>query len=471
MKIDLSKPLPKGADLADFVESGITWEDFKVWAKPRIRPIPKPGVISATAVAIAETEKTKAMAGVKIDIHTEDMPIVTTTHRQLWETLRLTKTKGEQPNVNTDNIERAIEGHAPLQGIVWFDTFHDKVFTIDADTKERREWTDNDDILLSTYFQRELGIAKMSGEQIRMAINMYAKKHKRNEPRDWLESLKHDGVDRLSHFFEHYYGADYSGYTHKAGMNFWVGMVARVYRPGCKNDNMVVLEGPQGVGKSRSMQIIGGDWYAEASESIQAGADFYMTLQGKILIEFGELDSFGKAEVTKIKQIVSCAKDRYRGSYDRRPTDHPRQGIFVGTTNEDAYLRDTTGGRRFWPIACGRSIDIDGLTKDREQLFAQAVVQYKQDDDWWEMPGDETREVQESRRQHDEWEQIISGYTQFKDEITCTELAVECLKIDIGRLDKQIQMRIANNLRALRWTRFKVRRGDKTIQAWRKPLT
>jgi putative DNA primase/helicase len=384
--------------------------------------------------------------------------------------MKLTMTKGDQPNINTDNIERAISAHPPLQGIVWFDTFHDKVFTIDPETKQRREWCDNDDVLLMTYFQRELGITKMSVEQVRMAVNMYARKHKRNEPKDWLESLKHDGVDRLSHFFERYYGTDYSGYTHKAGMNFWVGMIARIYRPGCKNDHMIVLEGPQGVGKSRSLEIIGGDWYAEASESIQSGADFYMTLQGKILIEFGELDSFGKAEVTKIKQIISCSKDRYRGSYDRRPTDHPRQGIFAGSTNEDAYLRDTTGGRRFWPIIT-RNIDIQALTKDRDQLFAQAVLQYKQDDEWWIMPGDETREVQESRRQRDEWEQAIEGHTQFKEEITITELAVECLKVDLGRLDKQTQMRIANVLRALKWTRSKTRRGDRTIWAWRRPLT
>ena len=177
-------------------------------------------------------------------------------------------------------------------------------------------------------------------------------RNRRNCVRDWLESLKWDQVPRIEHFFENHFGAD----PRAASANFWISLVARVCRPGCQVDNMVVLEGPQGIRKSSALRVIGGEWFTEQHESA-TGKGFFEVLQGKLLVEVSEMDSFSRAEVTKVKQIITCTNDRFRESYGRHAKDHPRQCIFVGTTNRDDWNTDVTGARRFWPIACQGEIN------------------------------------------------------------------------------------------------------------------
>jgi putative DNA primase/helicase len=212
------------------------------------------------------------------------------------------------------------------------------------------------------------------------------------------------------------------------------------------------------------MEVIGGEWYAEASESVQS-KDFYMILQGKLVIEIAELDSFGKADVTRIKQVISCSKDRYRAPYDTHPKDHYRRSVFVGTTNEQNYLKDSTGGRRFWPMFC-RKIKVDELIRDRDQLFAQAYLHFLQNDEWYIMPVEETAEQQDSRRHRDDWEQVIDTFLTHRLEITSPEIATECLKIEIGRFDKLTQFRVAHILRSLGWQRSKAKRDGRTTSIW-----
>lgn len=474
-KVRLIDPSGKsdGWDAADALMEGMTWDLFKEWAKDRVSEYKTPAqIITATAIAEAKKEEVTAIAGAKAEvtniINIEDAPIIDKEASKLWEELGLTMTKSYYPNVNYHNVVRCLKFHKPFNDIVWFDEFHGKFFT-KWGSGERREWTDYDDAVLAIYFQDKLGMTKMNRDCIQTGINVYARENKKNEVKEWLGSLEWDGKERISHFFETYYGSDYNSYTHKAAMNFWIGMVARVHNPGCKLDNMIVLEGAQGIGKSRSMQIIGGDWYAEASESVQ-GKDFYLVLKGKLLIEIAELDSFGKADVTRIKQTISCPKDTYRAPYEARPKDHYRQSVFVGTTNDECYLRDTTGGRRFWPIMA-RKIDLQAIARDREQLFAQACKQFAQGDEWWIMPVDETLKEQDSRRQRDDWEQVIEAYIGRREVITGVEIATECLKIDIGKFDKQLQMRVANILKSLKWKREKIWDPVKMtqIRIWKAP--
>jgi predicted P-loop ATPase len=451
-----------GWDAADALAEGMDWSKFKDWATPRVTLYQRPGVISATA--ISENEKAIAAAKAELTVNIgEEGAVVTQSQREIWDKLTLSMTKGDYPAVNYDNVSRSLEGWPPLKDLVWWDSFHEKIFTCYG-SDGRREWSDIDDTELAQYFQRELGFQRMTKECVGQGIRLFAHKHKRNEPKDWFETLKWDETERLPKFFHTYFGADHNIYTQQAGMNFWVGMVARVYRPGCKLDNMIVLEGPQGLGKSRSMETIGGPWYCEASESAQS-KDFYMVLQGKLLVEIAELDSFGKADVTRIKQTISCPKDRYRAPYDTHPKDHYRQSIFVGTTNEQSYLKDTTGGRRFWPMFC-RKIKNDDLARDREQLFAEAVLHYKQKDEWWLMPQQETLDQQDRRQHIDEWEHVIAAFLDRRVEITAIEIAVECLKIEIGRFDKPTQMRVGAILKHLKWERGKAWREGKTASIW-----
>ena len=175
-----------------------------------------------------------------------------------------------------------------------------------------------------------------------------------------------------------------------------------------------------------------------------------MVLQGKLIIEIAELDSFSRADSTRIKQVVTCKMDRYRAPYERTPEDHQRMTVFVGTTNDDHYLRDSTGGRRFWPVKCNE-IHVKLLIEAmREQLFAEAVHRFKAGENWHETPRGMTLQEQEERRHVDEFEEIVQNYLAGKYEVKLLEIA-EHIGIRQADFDRGSQMRIAKIVRFLGW--------------------
>jgi len=191
-------------------------------------------------------------------------------------------------------------------------------------------------------------------------------------------------------------------------------------------------------------------------------------MPGKLILEISELHSFSKADVNAIKKFITCRIDRYRPSYGRVAQDFPRQSVFVGTTNEDEYLRDHTGARRFWPLKTN-TILVPKIRDEREQLFAEAVHFYRSGSTWWEMPEEQTLDQQENRRQGDEWEQIVTNYLKIKDESTIEEVAVNCLGIKIERLDMIAQHRIGRILKLLKWRKVHTTRDNTFLNVWRSP--
>jgi predicted P-loop ATPase len=259
-------------------------------------------------------------------------------------------------------------------------------------------------------------------------------------------------------------------------------MVARVYRPGCQSDHMVVLEGEQGIKKSSALREIGGPWFAEQHEAV-TGRGFFEVLQGKLLIEISELDAFSRADVTKVKQVITCTNDRFRESYGRHAKDHPRQCVFVGTTNKDDWNRDETGARRFWPIGCKGEIDLDAIRANREQFFAEAVHRFKAGETWWEMPSQETQVQQNRRYVPPAWIDPIERYIVNESindgggfrwmqrpkpltELSVSEVLQFALNIPESQWTKANEMRVAETLRYLRWTKKDVRRDGKVLKRW-----
>jgi predicted P-loop ATPase len=177
-------------------------------------------------------------------------------------------------------------------------------------------------------------------------------------------------------------------------------------------------------------------------------------LNGKWLIEVAEMHAMNRAEAAQLKAFITRTTERYRPSYGRKEVIEPRQCVFVGTTNRDVYLRDETGGRRFWPVKIG-TIDIDGLAKDRDQLFAEAVVMYRRKTTWWPDKDFEREQIvpeQAARYEADAWEETIATYIEIKSKVTVGEVA-RALGIETARIGTADQRRIAAALERLGWRR------------------
>jgi len=222
-----------------------------------------------------------------------------------------------------------------------------------------------------------------------------------------LESLPvWDGVGRMEEMFIRGWGAADTEYTRAVGAKWLVSAIARANAPGCKVDTMLVLVGKQGIKKSMSLEAVASaDLYVSTHSQVQ-DKDFRLSLHRGWVIDLAELSSMNHSDSNHIKGIITDAVDHIRPPYGASIVAMDRHSVMVGTTNEDRFLRDQTGNRRFWPLACG-VIDIDWIKKWRGQLMAEAQDAYMRGEDWWKMPEDATTAVQESRMEISIWDEPL----------------------------------------------------------------
>ena len=294
----------------------------------------------------------------------------------------------------------------------------------------------------------------LSRDVMHQAIDAYAAEHPFHPVRHYLDGLVWDGDTRIETWLPQYLGAEDSPYSRAVGKMFLIAMVARIYRPGCKADYMLIFEGPQGARKSTACAILGGEWFSDALPDIRAGKDASQHLNGKWLIEVSEMSAMDKAEAAALKAFVTRTEERYRPAYGRKEVIEPRQCCFIGTTNKNVYLRDETGGRRFWPVKVGQ-IDTDGLRAARDQLFAEAVACYCAGHSWWPDGLAESwiRPEQEARYEVDAWESAIAGYLQGRSRVMMLDIARDALRMDTYRLGTSETRRIAAALERQGWQR------------------
>jgi putative DNA primase/helicase len=391
------------------------------------------------------------------------------TPRPNWTALLTCSDKGVA-RPNHSNAVLVLQ-HDPACGpdAIWYDEFLDRVL---VQASPAREWRDDDDTRLTVFMQDQCLMPAVQDSTVAKAVRYVARQRTRHCVRDWLRSLTWDGIDRLATAFEDYWGADGSCYTRAASTNFFIGLVARVMRPGCKLDTMPVFEGPQGILKSTALEVLGGPWYGVAHERVDA-KDFLQGLRGKWLIEIAELQSFSKADVTAVKTLMSTAVDDYRPSYARHVARFPRQCVFAGTTNTDDWGTDETGLRRFWPIACG-DLALDGLRAAREQLFAEALVRFETGTPWWCMP-DDTAAVQHARQYEDSWTTALLDFAALQSPtfgFRLEDCLTTALRLPLDRIAKRDEMRAARILRLHGWHKRPVRLASQRVQKrWFPQLT
>ena len=243
----------------------------------------------------------------------------------------------------------------------------------------RRMWSDTDSNGLYWYMEKQYAITGRGN--IDAALDIHAATHAFNEVQDYIEGLTWDGTPRLDTLFIDYLGAEDSLYNRTVCRKAFVAAVARAMLPGCKYDNMLILCGPQGIGKSTLLDKMSLGFFNDSIRTFE-GKEASELLQGVWLVEIAELDAFRRSDVTCIKQFLSLRADRYRAAYGRHVKDLPRCCVFFGTCNQVDFLQDTTGNRRFWPVDVGivphDKTVFNDLTDDViRQVWAEAKVRWQ----------------------------------------------------------------------------------------------
>ena len=377
----------------------------------------------------------------------------------LW-THQLQEGRGGDPVGNVRNVITALEQSPELTNLVGLNLFDQRVWQLKQApwdrSFEKRPWKDVYDTELQSWLQsRDIPVG--SGETTHRAVNTVASRHPFHPITDHFDAIEWDRTERLNLWLPDYLGTENNEYTQSIGRKFLIGAIARVFEPGCKMDTMLVLEGPQGFRKSETVNTLGHPWVSESLPDVGT-KDAMQQLHGAWFIEIAELSAVRHKEVETVKSFISRRVDRFRPPYQRRVDDFPRQCVFIGTTNEDQYLLDTTGNRRFWPVLV-TDVDTDALAEARDQLMAEALHFYRQGEPWHFTNDDEIRRARQEqalRRVRHPWEDTIVPIleridaTQECPSVTAKRLLDE-LGIPEGKRTSWDSRRVAEIVRAQGW--------------------
>jgi predicted P-loop ATPase len=398
------------------------------------------------------------------------------------------------PKAVVANAITALREAPEWRDILWFDEFRQQVvlrgkapwmgYATEVD------WTDNFDTKTAAWLQgHDIDVTPSA---VTPAVDDIARENTFHPVREYLESLVSDGRKLLDIWLTYFLGVEpdpidgtlagedrerdqqrynaQAAYIRAVGRAWLISAVARVFQPGCKADCALILEGPQGKKKSMVFRKLGSPWFAD--ELAEFGSkDAAIQILGVWIIELAELSTLRRSDRNRAKSFMSREQDHYVPKYGRRWIDQPRQCVFAGTSNDSEYLNDPTGGRRWWPVKCGK-IDIEALELCRDQLWAEAVAAYRAGEIWW--LEDESliaiaQQEQSARAVTDVWDERILrflGEQTSKAQTANQQVFVTRANVlhEIGIPDKdQTQIhanRVADILVRFGWERFQIGKGS-----------
>lgn len=260
------------------------------------------------------------------------------------------------------------------------------------------EWTEKDWPDFYAYMETwnfMTGKRKENG-MLENAVKSVAQEQEYHPIKSYLESLEWDGVERLDTMFIRWLGADDNELNRTVTRLWMLAAVDRIVRPGSQFDEILITCGPQGIGKSRLLRLLAKGFFTNSISALNMSKQTAELLQGMWIVELGELDGMRKGEQTQIKNFITATVDRYRGAYARQASNHPRQCVLAGTSNEGSFLRDNTGERRYWilPVKGGGDRgELRGFANEVDQLWAEAVVRWKERMRQYREPGQSQKEV------------------------------------------------------------------------------
>lgn len=372
---------------------------------------------------------------------------------QAMEKIEFSRNDAGRPHANAGNIQ---VGMLKLGVTVRYDQFGDRVMIeglpgfgpVLDDAAANRFW-----LLLDQTFKFQ-----PKHELLHIVLQDTARLNGFHPVRDYLDALHWDGKPRLDKWLTTYAGAENTKYSRAVGALTLIAAVRRVRNPGCKFDEMLVLEQPQqGTDKSTALTIlaVNDDWFADDLPLNVEGKRVIETLRGRWLIEAAELSGMKKADVEHLKAMLSRRIDRARMSYGRLPVQAPRQCIIIGTTNKSEYLRDTSGNRRFWPVLI-QKFDLVALRRDRDQLWAEAAAREAKGEsirlapELWPMAAHEQRQ----RLADDPFVAVLANHlSAFKNGKIKAVDVWEILNLHGAQLTQEAYVRAAEAMKRIGWRR------------------
>jgi predicted P-loop ATPase len=299
------------------------------------------------------------------------------------------------------------------------------------------------------------GILVRSGrEDLQDILMELAHQNEYSPIEEYLQSLPQpENTTILDSLAERYFGATspiYESFMRRT----LISAVARALSPGCKVDTALILQGNQGFQKSTFFKVLAGGIYFDDSVGAASDKDERLKMHRAWIVEWSELETvFSRRDVSATKAFLSCSVDALRPPYHRDTQDFPRSSIIVGSTNEDEFLSDKTGNRRFWVIPVEKKIDVEQLTQERDAIWAAAVLAYKSGEQWWLTPEEETLLAQNNQGWQitDVWETAILNYVDNKSTCTITELLEKPIGLELAKQSRSEQMRVSSILRRNGW--------------------
>lgn len=403
-----------------------------------------------------------------------------------WKELLVNRKAGMKEPTSLANVIVTLCHSPKWKGVFVHDVFADEILVRrcpawENESRFRVHRLSHNDIVMTAAALEYEGLSPTVGKT-QDAIKAAARERQVHPVREYFDSLVWDGDERHSTWLRTYLGArdQDPNYLDPIGAMWLAGGVKRIYEPGAKHDYMLVLEGPQGIGKSYSLQTLATFGREEPVSYFTDSVKFsdistpaaIMALQGKLIVEFAELSGMNKRDMDDVKNWITIQRDVLQKKYENETTAYPRQFILAGTTNEDAWLRDPTGNRRFMPVRLRDKINIDWLRRDCEQLWAEAVFRYKEGMVIHVEHGsvlEHLSTVEQSRRLVDDvWTEPVLNYVRYIEQVSINEV-LQAIPVAADRRDELASRRIARILRAAGWERGQKWVSGRNTKVWNNP--
>ena len=487
-------PLPKGWDGADAVDDGWTVKEIEAfmkatvrdWTPPQPDPTPEPKkpapepekpVVQMKQPVQAKPAQQQAPATVtRFDRPKESYHV-----DNAWRADLVMNEEGSPKASVTKNWALLLENHPAMNRALAYDAFRMLVVLVRRPAWERdtgepwepRALRDSDYQNAVMWLETLHMAPKVTS--IKPVIFSVAEKYQFDPLTEYLEGLVWDGTPRVDEFFRRYFGVDparSSNYANIVSRRFLISCVARALRPGCKVDTMPIIEGPQGLMKSSGIKAFTGEQFFSDELSEIGSKDAKLEMQGKWVFEIAEMHRMNAAETNAVKKFLSQSTDRFRPPYGTTVIEAARRCAMIGTINPDgnAYLKDSTGARRFWPVTATK-VDIDAIRRDRDQIWAEAVTLLKAGEPWWIQAGeiDVVEEQQAERTDIDVWTDLVLDAIKGRTSILLSEL-IRQVGIPAKDAGDRHSARIGRIMRSVGWMATRDMNGGAPVIKYVKPL-